>query len=81
MSIGEKIRKLRTEKGMSQADLAAILGRNQRAISAWERGASNAPMPTLVKMCRLFGISLAHFDEDILPAEAEPAETQSKEAV
>jgi transcriptional regulator with XRE-family HTH domain len=32
------IRRVRTQAGLSQADLAAVVGVNQTAVSHWERG-------------------------------------------
>jgi DNA-binding transcriptional regulator YiaG len=32
------IRRVRTQAGLSQADLAAVVGVNQAAVSQWERG-------------------------------------------
>ena len=36
MSIGEKIKELRTEKGLSQMQLGKIIGVSQKAIDYWE---------------------------------------------
>ncbi len=39
MTFGEKVRKLRTEKGLSQADLGKLLGISKRTILNYETGA------------------------------------------
>lgn len=40
MNFGEKIRKLRTERGWSQAELGRRIGKTQRTIVGYETGAS-----------------------------------------
>lgn len=40
VNIGEKIRKLRKEKGISQDTLAQYLGVSFQAVSKWENGGS-----------------------------------------
>ena len=37
MKIGEKIKELRTEKALSQAELGRAIGVSQKAIDYWER--------------------------------------------
>ena len=38
LSLGEKIKKLRKEKNMTQKELADLLHITDRAVSKWERG-------------------------------------------
>lgn len=40
MDIGEKIQKLRREKGLSQEALAEALGVSRQSVSKWESGVS-----------------------------------------
>ena len=40
MTFGEKLHRLRREKGMSQEALAAELGVSRQAVSRWELGGS-----------------------------------------
>lgn len=40
--IGEKIRTLRMQNGLSQEQLAEICGVSRQAISKWERGVSHS---------------------------------------
>jgi transcriptional regulator with XRE-family HTH domain len=49
---GQRLRQLRKQRGMTQADLAAFLGVSMPAISAWEKGRSlprDARLETLAK--------------------------------
>ena len=40
MTLGENICRLRTEKGMSQEDLADLLEVSRQSVSKWETGGS-----------------------------------------
>ncbi len=42
MDIGEKIQKLRREKGLSQEALAEALGVSRQSVSKWESGVSQS---------------------------------------
>lgn len=41
MEFGEKLRTLRREKGLSQEELAAMVGVSRQALSKWEAGVSH----------------------------------------
>ena len=58
MSLGEKICKLRTEKNLSQGDLADALEVSRQSISKWETNGSVPDLDKLVKLSELFDISL-----------------------
>ena len=58
MTLGETIRTVRSEKGMSQGDLADALDVSRQSVSKWETDASVPELDKLVKMCDLFGVSL-----------------------
>ena len=58
MSLGERIYKLRTEKEMSQGDLADALEVSRQSISKWETNGSVPELDKLVNLSELFGVSL-----------------------
>lgn len=58
MSLGERIYKLRTEKEMSQGELADALEVSRQSISKWETNGSVPELDKLVKLSELFGVSL-----------------------
>lgn len=66
MSLGETIYTLRTRRNLSQGDLAEQLEVSRQSISKWETDRSVPELDKLVKMSRLFGVSL---DELVLGAE------------
>ena len=63
MGLGEKIYKLRTERNLSQGDLAEALDVSRQSISKWETDVSVPELDKLVKMSAFFSVSL---DELIL---------------
>ena len=58
MKLHEKIYRLRTEKKLSQGDLAEILDVSRQSVSKWETGASIPDLDKLVKMSDLFGVTM-----------------------
>ena len=53
-----RIKKLRQEKGVYQADLAKYLGLKQQTISAYENGTNEPDLKTLSKMANFFDVSI-----------------------
>lgn len=75
MHIGERIYKLRTERKMSQGDLADALDVSRQSISKWETNSSVPELDKLVKLSEIFGVTLDELIRDKQPPEqaAEPA--------
>jgi len=61
MTFSEKLRNLRKEKGMSQEDLAEVLGVSRQAVSKWESGQSYPEIESLIALGELFGVTLDSF--------------------
>ncbi len=57
-SFGEMVRTLRSEKGMTQLELAQRMGVTDKAVSKWEAERSYPEMDKLLKICDIFGCSL-----------------------
>lgn len=55
---GKHIYKLRTERGLTQTDVANFLKISDRAVSKWENGSSKPTINNLNKLSELFDISL-----------------------
>ena len=72
MTIGEKIYMLRTEKGMSQETLAEEIGVSRQSVSKWETGAAIPDTEFVVKMARLFGVSIDGLLLGEMPAQEGP---------
>lgn len=58
MSLGERIRLLRTGRNLSQNDLAEALGVSRQSISKWETDGAVPELDKLVGMSQLFEVSL-----------------------
>lgn len=60
MTIGERIKSLRTEKGMTQTELAELLQTTKQNIFKYENGiVTNIPSDKIEKMAEIFGIEPA----------------------
>ena len=73
-SMGETISNLRKEKGMTQKDLADMLGITDKAVSKWERGVAYPDTATIPAIAEIFEVSV----EELLSAKAAPAPTSKK---
>ena len=76
MTFGEKIQKLRKEAGLSQEELAYQLGVSRQAISKWERDSGYPETEKIVRMSKLFHVSLDYLldEEDTKKPENSPDE-------
>jgi transcriptional regulator with XRE-family HTH domain len=65
MKIGEKIKELRIEKGLSQMQLAKIVGVSQKAIDYWERNVNEPKASYIIALVKTFELSYDEFFTDI----------------
>ena len=61
MDILDKITRLRMERGWSEYQLAEKSGLTQSTISTWYRKNMLPTIPSLVKICDAFGLTLSQF--------------------
>lgn len=78
MTLGETIRSIRTEKGMSQGDLADALDVSRQSVSKWETDASVPELDKLVKMCDLFGVTMDELVRGVKADEIPEAEVREE---
>jgi len=57
-TFGEKIRKIRTERGLSQEKLALLAGLHRTYIGAIERGERNVSFKNIVKIANALEVNL-----------------------
>ena len=69
MSLGETIYRLRTEKNLSQGDLAEKLGISRQSISKWENNIAIPDLEKIIKLSEIFEVSL---DELVKGEESHP---------
>ena len=72
MSLADNIYKFRTEQNMSQLDLAEALEVSRQSVSKWETGTAVPELDKLVKMSKLFEISL----DELVNGEAQPEKAE-----
>lgn len=67
MNLGETIYRLRTERHMSQGDLADALDVSRQSVSKWETGNAVPELDKLVKMSQLFEVTLDELVGQVSP--------------
>lgn len=65
LSLGEKIKELRLDKGLTQSQLAGEIGVSQSSIDYWERNINDPKSSYIIAMVKCFGISYDEFFADI----------------
>ena len=60
-TLQEKIRGMREDNDLTQAQVAAFLGTSQTMYARYERGANELPIRHLVNLCRLYNLSADYF--------------------
>ena len=73
MSIAENIKRIRTEHGLSQAELGKIAGVSDKAVSTWELGIKTPRMGAVEKMSNYFGIAKSAIVDDVQSSSATSA--------
>lgn len=64
-TIRANLRRLRIEAGKTQLDIAKFCGKSENAVGSWEQGLSLPDIVTLVKLARLYGVTLDYmYGED-----------------
>lgn len=58
MQLAENIYRLRTERGLSQTELADALEVSRQSVSKWETGGAVPELEKLIRMSDLFGVTL-----------------------
>lgn len=55
--IGENVKKLREESGLSQKDLSRLLGVSRSAVTLIEANRRKVSADEIVRLCEIFGVS------------------------
>ena len=67
MSIGERITELRTQKNLSQGELASALSVSRQAISKWENDQSSPDTIHLIQLADLLDTEVAYLANGVKP--------------
>ena len=62
MRVGERIKKIRTKRGISQKDIANALHIDVSAVCRWERNQRNVPEAHLRRLSDFLGVSIGSLD-------------------
>ena len=71
MSLGETIYRLRTEKSLSQGDLAEMLEVSRQSISKWENNSAVPDLEKIIRLSEIFEVSL----DELVKGEETPRRT------
>ena len=58
MTFGNKLKQIRTERGLSQSEFAKILGTSKQVISRYELGQTTPKISIVSKWCQILGLNL-----------------------
>lgn len=75
MVFAEKLQKFRKEKGMSQENLAAIIGVSRQSVSKWESGQAYPELDKIIALSELFNVTVDNLVKDT------PISTESTENI
>lgn len=64
-SLGEVIKRYRTQRKMTQEFVAESLGVTRQAVSKWESGASDPSTTNLMALAKLFGVAAEEILKEI----------------
>jgi len=85
IQLGARIRRLRTEKGLSLAELAEGIGVTYQQVQKYEKGTNRITARTLFMVCRFLGVPPGRFFDDLLEVvdddTPQPVPLQSARAV
>ena len=73
---GEYLKKLRTEKGLSQDALGEVLGISRQSVSKWEQGNSTPDIDNIGKLAEFYGVSI----DSLVKGEAQEEEAENATA-
>lgn len=63
--IGEKIKELRLEKGLSQMQLGKMIGASQKAVDYWERSVNEPKASYIIALVNVFGVTFDEFFDNV----------------
>lgn len=77
MNLGETIYRLRTEKNLSQGDLAEQLEVSRQSVSKWENNSAVPDLEKIIKLSEIFEVSL----DELVKGEDAPRQTKTVTSV
>lgn len=77
MNLGEHIYRLRTERNLSQGDLADALEVSRQSVSKWENNSAVPELDKLIRLAQIFGITI----DELVTGTAEVPHESKEETV
>ncbi|WP_207729297.1 helix-turn-helix transcriptional regulator [Clostridium sp. 'deep sea'] len=77
INISQKLKQLRKQHKISQENLAELLGISRQVVSKWENGLSKPETNNLLKIAKIFNISV----EELVSSDVIKAETLQQESI
>lgn len=71
-TLGDKIRRLRSERKVSQGELAEGIGVSRQTVSKWESDVTRPNMESIRSLCGYFSVDVSIFIDEV-PQECSPA--------
>ena len=71
-TLGDKIRRLRSERKVSQGELAEGIGVSRQTVSKWESDVTRPNMESIRSLCSYFSVDVSIFIDEV-PQECSPA--------
>ncbi len=65
VKIGERIKELRLEQGLTQMQLGKLIGVSQKAIDYWERSVNEPKSSYIIALVKIFGVTYNEFFENV----------------
>ena len=65
MKIGDRIKELRIEKGLSQMQLGKAIGVSQKAVDFWERSVNEPKASYVILLVKFFDVTFDDFFADL----------------
>ena len=76
--IGERVRALRTDRGLTQTELGEMLNLNQSNISAIERGDRGVTIHQAVRIAKALQVSVDELLTGVSPSKGKPSRFQDR---
>lgn len=70
MTFGKSIKEQRIKRGLTQAQLAEMLGKAESTVRTWELDRSSPDRKALYAMCEIFGVTPDYFFYNTTPPES-----------
>lgn len=70
MTFGKAIKEQRVKRGLTQAQLAEMLGKAESTVRTWELDRSSPDRKALYAMCEIFGITPDYFFYNTTPPDS-----------